>query len=390
MKKPVGNSKVLSIKSSPTMLISMKAAELRKNGADIISLSGGDPDFRTPDPVTDAAVRSLNAGNTHYALGTGKAALRERIAQKMTEENHIAADPDNVIVTPGAKFAIYITLQALLDPGDEVILVTPSWVSYEPMILAAGGKVVYLEVREEDGYRLTREMLSAACTEKTKILLLCTPCNPTGHVIGREEAETVAAFLEETGVYCIADEIYERLSFSEKTFSIGSMEKVRDQVITIMGFSKGYAMTGWRLGWISVPAELKKYIMTLYSHSVTCTPAFIQDAALHAFDCYTEIENMRRTCEMRARHFADMLNEIDGVTAAYPDGAFYIWARFAKNDMNADDTCDHLLEKAQVTGVPGSAFGETENRHIRFLIARPEEELAEASIRIRKAMDTIN
>jgi Aspartate/tyrosine/aromatic aminotransferase len=390
MKKSIGNLRIATIPPSSTMSISLKAAEMKKNGIDLIALSGGEPDFRTPDSIVQAVKRSLDDGQTHYAFGTGKAALRERIARKMAEENRIDAHPDNVIVTPGEKYALYMAMQALLNPGDEVILVTPAWVSYEPMILAAGGKVTKLEVKAENGYRLTKELLLGACTDKTKMLLICTPCNPTGHMIDEREAQIIADFLEETGVYCLSDEIYERLSFSKKPYSIGRIKRVQDQVITFMGFSKGYAMTGWRLGWIYVPSDLKKVITTLYSHSLTCTPPFIQDAAVYAFDCLDEIESMRKSYEARAHLFIGLLNEIGGVQADFPDGAFYAWVKFTKGGMNADAVCEYLLEKAHITGVPGSAFGEAANTHVRFSFALAQDDLVEASRRIKAAMEADN
>lgn len=389
MKVNIGSTKIMNMPASPTIAVSTRARAMKQAGEDMIILSGGEPNFRTPDPISEAAKKALDAGRTHYSLGMGNPDLRARIALKMREENHISARDDEIIVTPGGKFALYMIMQTLLNPEDEVILVTPTWVSYDPMILAAGGKTVPLELKEENGYTLTKELLMSAVTDKTKAILICSPSNPTGHVIDQAEAEVLADFLEETGIYCIADEIYERLSYGKKPFSVGSLKKAADQVITVMGFSKGYAMTGWRLGWIHVPSDLVKLFSVLYSQSLSCTPTFIQDAAVYAFDCKKEIEQMRASYEHNGKEFIHMLNDIDGVHAADPEGAFYAWASFDKNGMDAAAICNYLLETAHVAGVPGIAFGETANHHIRFSFAQAEEDLVEAGKRIKKAMDEI-
>jgi aspartate aminotransferase len=356
----------------------------------MIILSGGEPDFRTPKPISDAAKCAIDKGRTHYSLGMGNIDLREKIAKKMREENGISAEAGQIVVTPGGKFALYMIMQALLNPEDEVILVTPTWVSYDPMILAAGGKTVPLELTEANGYTLTKELLESVVTEKTKAILICTPSNPTGHVIEQKEAEILADFLKETGIYCISDEIYERLSYGVSPFSVGSLERVTDQVITVMGFSKGYAMTGWRLGWICVPPDMTKIFSVLYSQSLSCTPTFIQDAAVCAFDCKSDIEEMRQSYEKRGKIFIDLLNGINGVHAEYPEGAFYAWVSFDRKGMTASEICQYLLEEARVAGVPGIAFGETADRHVRFSFAQAESDLIEAAQRIGKAMNKMD
>lgn len=280
-----------------------------------------------------------------------------------------------------------MTMQALLNDGDEVMLITPAWVSYAPMIMANGGKVVPVETTPEEGFRITKEKLYGAVTDRTKLLILCSPSNPTGHVIDEEEGKIIADFLEETGIYLIADEMYERLWYKYPPFSVGSIPKVKDQVITVMGFSKAYAMTGWRLGWLHVPSHLSKLFANLYSQEVTCTPAFIQDAAVHAFACEKEVLEMRNSYEARGRKFVKLLNEIDGVSVEMPDGAFYVWVRIIKNNMTATQICNDLLEKEYVAGVPGIAFGDTRDEYVRFTFAQAEEDLIEAAARIKAYME---
>lgn len=305
----------------------------------------------------------------------------------MRRENSIDASADNIIVTPGGKFGLYMAMQALLNDGDEVMFITPAWVSYAPMIMANGGRAVPVETSPEEGFQITREKLYHAVTDKTKLLVLCSPSNPTGHVICEKEGRIIADFLEETGVYLITDEMYEQLWYKNPPFSVGSIPKVRDQVITAMGFSKAYAMTGWRLGWIHVPAHLRKLFANLYSQQVTCTPTFIQEAAVYAFACGKEVNEMRCSYEARGRRFVELLNEISGVSAEMPDGAFYVWVKISRNNMTATQICNDLLEKEYVAGVPGIAFGDTKDEYVRFTFAQAEEDLVKAAQRIRDYME---
>lgn len=387
MLRSIGNTRVLALPASQSLVISMKASEMQKEGKSVIKLSGGEPDFRTPAPIVEAAKKALDAGRTHYSLGIGNEDLRNRIARKMEEENQIAADPADIIITPGGKFALYMAMQVLLNPGDEVILVNPSWVSYEPMIMAAGGVVVPLELTADNNYTLTKEKLEACLTERTKMILVCSPNNPTGHIMDKAEARVLADFIKKAGIYCMADEIYERLRFGKTPYSVGSFPDVADQVITMMGFSKGYAMTGWRLAWLHVPPSMKKWFATFYSQSLSCTPTFIQDAAVHAFDCLEEIEMMRASYMRRGRAFIDGLNAIQGVHADYPEGAFYAWVAFDRHGMSMTDFSQYLLEKAGVAGVFGAAYGETADKHIRFSFAQAESDLEEAVRRIKAVME---
>lgn len=387
MLRAVGNTRVLHLPASQSLVISLKAAEMEREGKSVIKLSGGEPDFSTPEPIVRAAKEALDRGRTHYSLGIGNEDLRNRIARKMVEENGIPADPADIVITPGGKFALYMAMQVLLNPGDEVILVNPSWVSYEPMIMAAGGVTVPLELSEDNNYMLTKEKLESCLTDKTKMILICSPNNPTGHIMDKAEARILADFIKDTGIYCIADEIYERLQFGKVPFSVGRFPDVADQVITMMGFSKGYAMTGWRLAWLHIPPSTRKWFSTFYSQSLSCTPTFIQDAAVHAFDCLTDIETMRRSYMERGRRFIDGLNAIPGVHAAYPEGAFYAWVAFDRHGMSMTAFSQYLLETAGVAGVFGAAYGETADKHIRFSFAQSESDLEEAVRRIRRVME---
>lgn len=389
MLREIGSDRIKNMPASPTVAMNMKASEMISSGIKVINLAGGEPDFDTPKVIVEEAKKSLDAGRTHYAIGTGIKDLRTVIAKKMQEENLIDVSADNIILTPGAKFALYMAFQALINPGDEVLLVTPNWVSYAPIISAAGGVVVEVEVTEDNDYKVTKEQLLKLTTDETKVLLYCSPCNPTGHIIDKEEAEEIADYLEETGVYCVADEIYERISFGKVPCSVGSIDKVKDQVITVMGFSKGYAMTGWRLGWLYVPDGIYKLFRTLYTQTITCTATFVQDGAVKAFGCVDEIKMMVDSYKERGEKFIGLLNQIDGVSASVPEGAFYAWVKFDKNNMSATEICDYLLEEAHVAGVAGIAFGDTENKHIRYAFAQAEEELIEAANRIKKAMDKL-
>jgi aspartate aminotransferase len=389
MIRTIGNERVINMPPSATVSMSMKCAELKEKGLDVITLSGGEPDFDTPALIVEKTCQALQQGRTHYATGTGTKELKEAILKKMKEENGISAKPEQIFVTPGGKFALYMAMQVLLNPGDEVMLITPNWVSYAPMIQAAGGKIVPVEVKEENGYQMTKELLMSHVSEKTKLLLYCSPCNPTGHVVDEKEAGLIADFLEETGIYALADEIYERIAYGKIPYSVGSIERVKNQVVTLMGFSKGYAMTGFRVAWLSVPPQLAKLFKTLYTQTVTCAPPFIMDGAEHAFSCKEEIAMMTASYKERGEKFIAAMNEIEGVTASMPEGAFYAWIRFDIKDMSASQMADYLLEEALVAGVAGIAFNDSEDKHIRFAFAQAEEDLMQAAERIKKALDKL-
>lgn len=385
------NRNITGLTPSASIEFMAKAKALQAQGLDVINLAGGEPDFDTPAPIIEEACRQMKAGFTHYTVGQGLPELRQRIARKLLEENAAPYDPDEIIVTPGGKNAIYLAISTLLNPGDEVLYLDPAWVSYVPMIEAAGGKAVPVVLSYENGYRIEAAALEAAVTARTKLLIVNYPNNPTGKVLTRPEAEILEQFLlNHPDVILLSDEIYERIVFDgNTTVSPASFPSIRDRVITVNGFSKSVAMTGWRLGYLAAPRPIAKQIYKLYQHSITCVSGFIQKAAVVALDCTAEIEAMRASYAHRRELFFAALNAIDGVEAIAPEGAFYAWVRIQKKDMDSFALCNYLLEEAMVVGVPGESYGSGGAKCVRFSFATALEDLLEAAQRIKTALDKL-
>lgn len=386
--RELGNNRVKQLKPSATMAMSVKANELKANGIDIINLAGGEPNFDTPAPIKQAAIDALNNGETHYTMGGGVKALREGIVDKLKAENNIIANIDQIVLTPGGKYALFLSIQSLLNEGDEVIIVAPSWVSYEPMLIANGAIPVFLELTEEDNFMLTKDKLLTKTTDKTKMVIVCSPSNPTGHDLTLEEIDELVDYIKETDVSILMDEIYEHLIYERPHLSLAANKEIADKVITIMGFSKGYAMTGWRLGYIVASKENIGYINKVYQHSITCVNSFVQYGAIKALTCHKEIEEMRQAYLRRRNFFIEDLNNIKGVKAIIPEGAFYAWVELTKEGYNdSESLCNYILEEAHVAGAPGVAFSTSDKCHVRFSIASSDEDLKEAARRIKAAME---
>ncbi len=386
--RELGNNRVKQLKPSATMAMSVKANELKANGIDIINLAGGEPNFDTPEPIKQAAIDALNNGETHYTMGGGVKALREGIVEKLKAENNIDATIDQIVLTPGGKYALFLSIQSLLNEGDEVIIVVPSWVSYEPMLIANGAVPVFLELTEEDNFKLTKDKLLSKTNDKTRMVIVCSPSNPTGHDLIQEEIDELVDYIKETDVSILMDEIYEHLIYERPHLSLAAHKEIADKVITIMGFSKGYAMTGWRLGYIVASKENIGYINKVYQHSITCVNSFVQYGAIKALTCHKEIEEMRQAYLRRRNFFIEDLNNIQGVKAIMPEGAFYAWVEFTKEGYDdSESLCNYILEEAHVAGAPGVAFSPSDKCHVRFSIASSDEDLKEAARRIKVAME---
>ena len=375
---------------SASVTLMARAKEMQRADPTVIGLAGGEPDFATPERITRAAVDSLLAGNTHYTDSAGIPALRAAIAEKLREDNGIPAEAERVLVTHGGKFAIYLAVNAVLNPGEEGIILDPSWVSYGPIVQAAHGVDVHVKLKASEQYRIRREALEAAVTERTRLLILNYPNNPTGRILHADEAAAVEAFLlAHPQVWLLSDEIYETIVYGEKSPSPGARPAIADRVITVNGFSKCAAMTGWRLGYLHAPGSVFRAVSRLYSHSISCVSGFLQVGAAEAFSCREEMEEMRRVYEQRRDLFIGAMNEIPGVHAELPEGAFYAWVRFDGTGMDAAAMSRYLMEKARVVGMPGSAYGEEEICALRFSFANPTEDVAEAARRIREAISAL-
>lgn len=384
------NKLIEGLQPSRSIVFMGKAKQLQAKDKSVISLAGGEPDFDTPKAICEELNRQIAAGYTHYTVGPGLPELRQKIAEKLNSENGCNYSPDGIIVTPGGKFAIYVAVRSMINPGDEVMYLEPGWVSYPSIIEASGGVVVPVRLRWDADFAITRAALEEKYSPKVKMLIINYPNNPTGRNLSREEAEEIRSFmLAHPDVLLLSDEIYERIVFAGcENISMASYPDICDRVITINGFSKSVAMTGWRTGYLAADVKLQKVMYNLFQHTMTCVSGFIQKACVTALDCNAEIEEMRLRYEQRRDMFITALNAIDGVSCRMPQGAFYAWVRFDVPGMDSEAVCAYILEKAKVVGVPGVAYG-TDECCVRFSFAASDEDLAEAARRIRIAMEEL-
>lgn len=384
------NQDVLSIRKSIVRTIKDDAKALIQKGAKVISLASGEPDFDTPKLIRDVAIENIQKGNTHYAPGKGLPKLRREIRNKLERDNQIVTSDENIIVTYGTKMAVYITVRTIVSKGDEVIILAPSWVSYAEIVRASGGVPISLILDDSDNYELTYEKLKAHCSDKTRMLIVCTPNNPTGKILEMPELRAIERFANENDVYVLSDEVYEKIVYSEKqVISPASLEGLKDRTITVNGFSKTYAMTGWRLGYLAAPDNLVAAINKLHIHTHTGTCPFIQEAAAVAFQCEKEVEDMRKQYELRRNVFLGKLNEVPHLKVIMPEGAFYAWVRFDIPGMDSMQFAYWLLNEAHVLGIPGRAYGDLCDNFIRFSFASSLEDLQEAAERISSLMSNI-
>ncbi len=377
---------VSSIPASVTLAVNDKAKALQRAGHDVIALAGGDPDFATPAHIVEAAFTAVHNGATHYpAPMKGIPTLLEAIANKTIHDNHIQVNPQtDVVVTPGGKWALYLALAAVLNPGDEVLFLEPVWVSYPPMITLAGGTPVAVSLPSADNFRVTADLLRAQITPKTKAIMINSPCNPTGRVLSMAELSAIAAVAIESDLYVIADEIYEKLVFDDhQHISIGSLPGMAERTLTANGMSKAYAMTGWRLGWLVGPAPILKIATRMNSQTVSSAANFTMHAAVAALtgpqDCITE---MRDSYRARRDFMVKALNEIEGVACRSIEGTFYLFPRFPNSSKNSLELAEALLDKAGIAGTPGIAFGDSGEGHVRFSIATAMSDLERAVERL--------
>ena len=378
-----------NIPSSPTLAVNDKAKALQLAGHDVIALAGGDPDFPTPPHIVEAAYRAMLDGATHYpAPMIGIPAALEAITAKMERENGVLIDDPRhqIIITPGGKWGLYLALTAVLNPGDEVLILEPHWVSYPPMITLAGGVPVPVSLPADDNFRITAAALRARLTPRTKALMVNNPCNPTGRVLTPEELAAVVAVATEADLYVIADEIYEKLVFDGRShLSIAAAPGMAERTLTVNGLTKSYAMTGWRLGWLVGPAPIIKLATRLNSQAVSCAATFSMHACVAALNGPQDIiAEMRDAYQARRDFMVKALNEIEGVACRSIEGAFYLFPSFPGSGKNSLELADALLDKAQIAGVPGIAFGQSGEGHVRFAISTAVHDLERAVERLAK------
>ena len=387
--------RVSHIKPAPTLALTAKVNQLKAQGVDIIGFGAGEPDFDTPDFIKEACIKALKDGKTKYAPSAGLPELRQALAEKLLKENSIEYRPSEIVVTAGAKMALFLVMLALLEEGDEVLLPSPYWVSYPEQILLCGAKVVEVPLREEEGFVLKAEMLKDYITPRTKMLILNSPSNPTGAVVPEEEQRKIAQLCLEKGIFLVSDECYEAFLYDGERFvSPASFSKeVREITFTINAFSKTFSMTGWRVGYVACPEKYAKVIADLNSQSISNATTFAQYGALEALKnpkAKEFVENMKRTFERRRDLAYELLKEIPKVSVVKPKGAFYIFPNLKSysEKLGSDlRLADYLIEKGRVAGVPGSAFGA--EGYLRLSYCVSEDHIKEGIKRLREALSLL-
>jgi aspartate aminotransferase len=369
--------RVEAVKPSATLRISTMAKQLAKEGKDVVDMSVGEPDFKTPQRIIDAAYRAMNEGKVFYTPTKGIPELLNAIAEKMRKENGVPAAADNVIVTPGAKYAIFEAMMCLIEGGDEVILLDPSWVSYEACVLMAEGRPIWVPHSEDFGDASVEDYISS----KTKMIVINTPSNPLGVVYGREFLKKIRDLAVDKNLLVMSDEIYEKIIFEGTHYSLASFDGMFERTITINGFSKTYSMTGWRLGYAVAPKWIIEKMNVMQSHSVSHPTSFVQYAALEALKM-DESFIKQMVSEFRARRDMIMrrLDEL-GISYAPPKGAFYIFMNVGRD---GDEFCEEFLKKEFVTLTPGSAFGIAFKNWVRLSYATSRERISEFLMRLER------
>lgn len=380
------NQRLSSVAPSATLAITAKANELKASGVDVISLSAGEPDFDTPEYIKEAAVTALKQGKTKYTPVPGTVDIRKAVIQKLIKDQGIKFEPSQIIVTCGAKHAIFNTLFALLNEGDEVLIPSPYWLSYPEMVTVLGGKSVFVPTDESSDFKLTPEILKSKITAKSKVLILNSPSNPTGAVYTEKEMKAIAEVLKDfPRVTVISDEIYEKLIFDGgKHYSIASVDSdIAKRTVIINGWSKAYSMTGWRLGFVASPDKaLAEAISSMQSHSTSNVTSFAQPGGVIALEKGDkDAADMLKIFEKRRNFFFEKIKAIPGIKPFKPGGAFYLFANIAATGMDSMTFSKALLEEAHVAVVPGKPFGT--DKHIRMSFAISEEVLGKAADRIQ-------
>ncbi len=378
-----------NVPGSGTLEILSIANELEEKGEDIIHLEVGQPDFDTPEHIKNAAKEALERGETGYTSSSGIPELRESISNYL-KESDIERNPEEIIVTPGAKHSLFSAMTVALDPEDEIIIPSPCW-TYEGMVRIINAEPTFVEAEEENQFKLNPEDVKEKITQETKMLLLNYPNNPTGTLLDEETIKSLADLSVDHDFWIIADEVYERLIYQEeKPPSIASFEECEDKIIYINGFSKTYAMTGWRLGYTAAPEKIIDEMIKIQQNSTTCATAFVQHAGIEALegpqDC---VDEMATEYEKRRDVMVEGLNSIEGISCVNPAGAFYVFPSIDGLDKDSMDFCKYLLKEAGVATTPGSAFGPTGEGNFRISYASSMERLKESLDRMEKAVSNL-
>jgi aspartate aminotransferase len=389
------SKRINELEESATIAMARVSRELQERGHDIISLSLGEPDFITPDNIRDAAKLAIDQGFTHYPPIAGFGDLRKAISEKFKRENNLDYKPEQIIVSTGAKQSIANVVLSLINPGDEVIVPTPYWVSYSQIIQLAGGVPVFVQTNVENDFKPTPEQIKAAITDKTKLFVFSSPCNPSGTILSKDELKGIAEILKPyENIFILSDEIYEHIRFGVNHESIAQFDFIKDRVIIVNGVSKGYAMTGWRIGYIGAPLAIAKACDKMQGQFTSGACSIAQKAALEAVSSDWSMYNfMQESFQQRRDLTISLIKDIPGLKYNIPQGAFYVFPdvtyyfgkKFEDSVINiATDLCIYLLKEAKVSIVTGEAFGD--NRCVRLSYATSETLLTEAMKRIKEAL----
>lgn len=393
------SKKAKSLSPSMTLSISAKAKSMIKNGVDLINFTAGEPDFNTPEYIVKAAIEALNEGKTRYTETSGILPLREAICQKFRDFNNIDYSPENIVVSTGGKQALINALLSIINPEDEVIIPSPFWLSYPEMVKIAGGRSILLETKSENDFKLTIDQLDSCLSDKTKCLILNNPSNPTGTAYDKDELIEIANWAIKNDIIIISDEIYERLNYDMEHISIASLgDKIKDLTITISGFSKSYAMTGWRLGYSAANVEITKLMTKLQSHMTSNASSVTQYAGLAALTKEeNEIENMIKSFKNRRNLVKNEIDNIEDLNMIYPKGAFYAFIDISKlkgrkyKDKTIEDSmgiANILLNDFKVALLPGIVFGTDD--YLRISYATDEESILKGMDRIKSFVNILN
>lgn len=390
------SEKARGISPSPTLSIDSKFKEMKANGEDVVGFGAGEPDFDTPQHIKDAAIAAIQAGKTKYTPAAGTLALRKAVAEKFKRENGLDYKPTDIVVSNGAKHSLVNAFMAICNPGDEVIIPAPYWVSYPEMVKIADGVPVIVNSTEEDNFKVTAAKLREAITDKTRAIVLNSPSNPTGMVYTEEELREIAELAVEKNIYVVSDEIYEHLIYEGKHVSIASFnDQIKDLTIVINGVSKTYAMTGWRIGYAAANGDIAKAMANIQSHASSNPNSIAQEATVAALTGgYEEVDRMRRHFMKRRDFMVHYINSMEKISCMKPHGAFYIMMNisqligeefYGRVIRSSDDFAEVFLQVAKVAVVPGSGFG-AEN-YVRWSYATSMDNIVEGLERLQKFLD---
>ncbi|WP_053955254.1 pyridoxal phosphate-dependent aminotransferase [Inediibacterium massiliense] len=389
------SKKNMGISSSLTLAITAKAKKMKEDGIDVVSFGAGEPDFNTPKHIREAAVDALEKGLTGYTAASGLPKLKEAICEKFKKENHLIYQSENIVVSNGAKHSLYNALQAICNPGDEVIVPLPYWVSYTELVKLADATPILVHTKEEDGFKYTKESLENVITTNTKAIILNSPNNPTGTVYTEDELKMIADFAVKNNIYVISDEIYEKLIYEGSHMSIASLgDEIKKLTIVVNGMSKAYAMTGWRIGYLACEKEIAQIITNIQSHATSNPNTMAQYASIAALQGdQTPISKMVESFLERRNYMVEKINSIEDLSCRKPEGAFYVMVNISKiigktfkgyHINGSMDFAEYLLDTVNVAVVPGVAFGADE--YIRLSYATSLENIQEGLKRIQQAI----